>query len=353
MKCKNCGKRIRKKELFCNSCGFYNGDSNNISWNDGGDLLRDDKTPVVEKKEEKVIVKEEKPRYEDEDILEGYIGEDYKSISNSIFNIWAFLLSWVYFIYRKLYIIGYVGLFITLLMVIFLRRFLFIYLGVIMITSGFVFNPIYIMLAKTKIGIIKDQNQDSDRFTIINIAMEKGGTNLVIALISYLVFLVIVFFSVVSFSYNKNHNANFWQENSENQANCISIIKTAYNNLEEEYDLGSVSDAACKVLVSTTKEYEVYLRTIKDDKFIYSLYTTENNLLKYENNTERYNELETKKVNGTITPEENDLYNAIRNIESNYQDISIQSAKEEELIAKKQNKSERTNFIFSKEEIIR
>ena len=48
MKCKNCGKRIRKKELFCNSCGFYNGDSNNISWNDGGDLLRDDKTAVVE-----------------------------------------------------------------------------------------------------------------------------------------------------------------------------------------------------------------------------------------------------------------------------------------------------------------
>ena len=40
-------------------------------------------------------------------------------------------------------------------------------------------------------------------------------------------------------------------------------------------------------------------------------------------------------------------------IENNYSDISKQSKAEDELIKKKKNKSEKLNFVFSKEEIIR
>ena len=367
MKCKNCGKRLRSKEMFCSSCGFYNGNSNNVSWESEGNLLEEEQQEVKEENYEEIKevnevkeVKEEKtsPKedfyYENEPLLESFIGEDYKSISKNIFNVWAFLLSWIYFIYRKLYIIGGIGLLLTLIIIVLLRNSLFfIYLGIAMIACGFAFNPIYIMIAKKKIEKLKEENQDTDNYTLSNMAMEKGGVNLLVALGSYLVFLIILFFILVPLRYNKDHNTNFWQENSENQATCISLIKTAYNNSDQEYDLGDITEAACKVIKTTGKEYEIYLKTVKDRQYIYSLYKTENNYLKYENNTELYNELLKKKTNGTITQEERELYDKISNIESDYQDIYNQSSKEAKLIKEKRNKSERTSFVFSKEEIIR
>lgn len=355
MKCRNCGKRIKKQELFCNSCGYYNGDSTAISWDDERDLLAEEKKEN-QKKEEKTIEKKEEQEefaYENEDLLEDFIGEDYKTIKNKKFNIWAFLLSWIYFIYRKLFITGSIGLLLTALVLLFIRNFLIVFLIISMIACGFAFNPVYIVIAKKKIEKMIEDNPEEDRYTLSNLAMEKGRVSLILALVFYVIFLVIIFFAMVPFNINRTHNTNYWKENSENQANCISLIKTAYNAIEEESDLGDVSEAACKVVKTTEKNYEIYLKTVKDNKFIYSYYKTENNYLKFVNNTERYNELEKNNANGTITEVDKELYNTIKIIESNYQDIFNQSKKEVDLIVEKKNTSERTNYIFSREEIIR
>ena len=173
MKCKNCGKRIKKNELFCSSCGYYNGDATAVSWDEEADLLEEEKEKEqrveeqiekVEEKEEIYIPEKEKKRkklkkekeeeefvYENEDLLEDFIGEDYKTIKTKPFNIWACLLSWVYFVYRKLFIIGGIGLLLTALIIIFLRKLLIVYMILVMIGCGFAFNPIYIIIAKKKI----------------------------------------------------------------------------------------------------------------------------------------------------------------------------------------------------------
>ncbi len=351
MKCKNCGKRIKKQELFCHSCGYYNGDSTNVSWDNEADLLAEDKKEEQKPKEKNE--ESEEFAYENEDLLEAFIGDDYKAIKNSKFNIWAFLLSWVYFIYRKLLIIGSVGLLIAGLIIVFIRSLLIVYLIISMIACGFAFNPIYINIAKKKIEKMINDNPDEDRYTLSNLAMEKGGESIIYALVFYAIFLIIIFFALVPFNINKNHNTNYWKENSENQANCISLIKTAYNTIEEENDLGDITEAACKVEKTTEKNYEVYLKTVKDDNTIYSYYKTENKYLRFINNTERYIELEKSNANGTITEADKELYNIIKSIESNYQDIFNQSKKEVQLIADKENTSERTNYIFTREEIIR
>lgn len=351
MKCKNCGKRIKKQELFCHSCGYYNGDSTNVSWDNEADLFAEDKKEEQEPTEKNE--ESEEFAYENEDLLEAFIGDDYKTIKNSKFNIWAFLLSWVYFIYRKLLIIGSVGLLIAGLIIVFIRSLLIVYLIISMIACGFAFNPIYINIAKKKIEKMINDNPDEDRYTLANLAMEKGGESIIYALIFYAIFLIIIFFALVPFNINKNHNTNYWKENSENQANCISLIKTAYNTIEEETDLGDITEAACKVEKTTEKNYEVYLKTVKDDNTIYSYYKTENKYLRFINNTERYIELEKSNANGTITEADKELYNIIKSIESNYQDIFNQSKKEVQLIADKENTSERTNYIFTREEIIR
>ena len=86
MKCKNCGKRIKKQELFCPSCGYYNGDATAVSWDDDQDLLAEEikeEMPLKEEKEnpnEDNNEKEENIKeefvYENEDLLEDFIGED-------------------------------------------------------------------------------------------------------------------------------------------------------------------------------------------------------------------------------------------------------------------------------------
>ena len=50
---------------------------------------------------------------------------------------------------------------------------------------------------------------------------------------------------------------------------------------------------------------------------------------------------------------EQDLLNSLKQIENNYSDISKQSKLEDELIDKKKNKSEKLNFVFTQEEVIR
>ena len=35
-------KKNKKQELFCNSCGYYNGDSTAVSWDNEADLLAEE-----------------------------------------------------------------------------------------------------------------------------------------------------------------------------------------------------------------------------------------------------------------------------------------------------------------------
>lgn len=385
MKCPKCGKRLRNNEKFCTVCGYFVGDISPDDLEQEEQEERKEKKVKEELQEERILSEtlNEKTRqettddnldddfqentefqvkdssgtrkneysYENEDLLEAYIGEDYKLIKNSIFNFWAFLLNWMYLLYRKLYITGAIGLIVTWLVVMFLRKYFLIYLGIIMIVLGFGFNPYYIMVAKKRVEKIKDNTESNDRFELANTCKEKGGVNVLLALIVYFVFLVIVFFSIISFTINKNHNTKFWKENSENLASCTSIVKTAYTNIEETKDRGELKDAVCKVLKN--KEYEVYVKTELDGKTIYSYYSTENGYVSYKENTLQMNELEIQRGNGTINQENKDILTRLKKIETTYQDTYMKAQKEEDLIKRKKNTEARTSFIFTTEEIIR
>ena len=83
---------MRKEERFCESCGYYNGEKDNSSWDDNYDdhNLFDDYE--VEEKEEgneefeefnlkdSSGTKKNEFSYENEDLLEAFIGEDYKPL---------------------------------------------------------------------------------------------------------------------------------------------------------------------------------------------------------------------------------------------------------------------------------
>ena len=388
MKCVKCGKRLKNNEKFCTYCGYYNDESETKNWsttNDEDDLLEEnwydeeiddeDDDVVLEpvkkekkKKEKKEKIKKEKPVKEEKEIkeikikednevydqnekyIEAYIGEDYKLIKKSPFNIWAFLLNWMYFLYRKLYITGVVGLVITALVAFFLTKYFLIYMVVTLLVIGFGFNFYYVYIIKRRVNKILVDYEGSDSFSLEKMCKEFGGVNVMISLIIYLVFLIVIILSITKPTFNTSHNGKFFKENSENEANCSSLIRLTFQEEKTNYD--KVEEAVCKVN-KNKKNYELYLKTTKNKKTVYVYYETKNDYIVFKNNTEYLYILKNKKANKTITEEETKLLSDIKAISTNYKKIHDKAIEEDKLIKNKTNREEELNYIIDYQEIIR
>ena len=391
MKCVKCGKRLKNNEKFCTYCGYYNDTKNDANWNEetsDENLLEEnwyddeqevnDEEDTVElepvKKEKKKKRKEEKPKKEkpkkvkeekvkeikikednivydqNEKYIEAYIGEDYKIIKKRPFNIWAFLLNWMYLLYRKLYITGAIGLMITTFVAFFLTKYFLIYLLVVVILLGFGFNPCYIFIVKRKVNKILEDYEGTDSFSLEKMCSEFGGVNVPIALIIYLTFLIVIVICILKPTINQTHNTKFWKENSENKANCTSMIKLVYE--EEKSNYNKIEEAICKINKSND-EYEFYVKADKDGKIIYVYYKTEKEYLVYQTNTELLDRLEEKKKMQEITQEEENYMQSAKALITNYENSYNKSKEEDKLIKAKKDKTEKINFIFDHEEMIR
>lgn len=396
MKCANCGKKLKSNEKFCTYCGYYNDNENEETFSKElpeedlieenwyeEELTNDEETEEVElepvkkekkkkeKKPKEEKIKVEKPKKEkkektkpeikeikiketnevydkNERYIEAYIGEDYKLIKRSPFNIWAFLLNWMYLLYRKLYITGVIGLVITAVVAFFFTKYFLIYFLVSIVVLGFVFNPYYIYIVKGKVNKILEEYEGTDSFSLEKMCNEFGGVNVPIALIIYLTFLIVIVLSILKPTVNTAHNSRFWKENSENEANCLSLVKLIYQKSNSQ----KISEALCKVN-KNNKNYDLYIKINKNNKVIYEYYTTENDYIVYKNNTEALEILTKKKQENKISVDEEKTLSEIKLIINNYEIIHNKSIEEDKLIEKKRNKEEKLNYIIEYEKIIR
>lgn len=192
MVCKKCGKRLKEGEMFCTVCGYFN-DPNDISNYDDNkkeNFTNDDEVDLLKEDEESVndgieiqafstdtTTDDTKKTgffdFQDDRFLEAYIGEDYKVVARKKINIYALLLSWIYFLYRKLYITGIIGLIITGIFIKFFTKYLIVFIIVSMIFSGLLFNPIYIAVAKQRVLKIKKEEEYSDDFATEQVCAKK------------------------------------------------------------------------------------------------------------------------------------------------------------------------------------
>ena len=169
------------------------------------------------------------------------------------------------------------------------------------------------------------------------------------ALIIYFIFLVVIVLSIVKPSFEVQRNSAFWKENSENEANCTSLVKLIYQETKTNQ---KIDEALCKIN-KTNKNYDVYLKTSKDDKVIYVYYTTEKDYIVYKNSTDSIDSFIKKQEENKLTPEETTNLNDMKLIISNYESIRNKSLEEDKLIEANKNKEEKLNYIFKREEIIR
>lgn len=369
MRCRNCGKKLREKEKFCTVCGYYNDGKDDDFQVDGvlfdNDLDLSDDSEIEENNElddtgefdlkaNASGTRDNEFYYKDEKFLEAFIGEDYKLIKKSPFNIYAFLLNWMYVLYRKMYVIGIVGMLITGIIILLQPKFLIIYLLFVMLILGLSFNKVYILISKIKVERIVNKNAGTDNFMMENICKKKGGVKVSYALLIYFIFLILVFFGLFTVSYNSNHNEKFWKENSENRATCSSLLKIANRDLESNEISGTLKEGICVVYKTISgKDYDVYLKINDNSKTFYLYYKTEKEYLVYNNTTSDLRDLEAKSLNKTITEDEKKELSAKKNIEEAYFNATKKSTDEDLQIKNKTNDTEKKNYIFSSSEITR
>lgn len=386
MVCGKCGKKLNKDENFCSVCGYYNDpenetleeenesldedffdevkeedeiDENEFDEVDGSNLINamniPDNNEINEFNTSNTPKKKKITTFKDDRLIEAFTGEDYKWIIRRPVNIYAFFLSWIYFLYRKMYIIGITGLVITGLVCRFLTSYIIPYAILVMVLSGLLFNPIYRLYANIRIKIIKKHNYGTDDFTLEQICSEKGGTNLILTLIIFFIFLLIMIRSYYSFSIN-TENTKFWTENSENKANCTSIARSNYRLLSDEEASGILEDSVCNVRkTNSTKSYDVYLKITNKEKNTFRIiyFKDEKESVSIEGAKTNLEELQEKNKNSTISEEELQVLNRTLEIRKEYSKIYDASKEEDLLIKKRKNKSEKTDFIITKDEIQR
>lgn len=361
MVCKKCGNKLKPNVKYCLECGELNDETlDDEEYNEE----YEDMPPLDEVYEEVDFSDDEDDEQEiensdgeiyDNDIslssplVEAYIGKDYKSISTNIMNIFAIFLSWIYFIYKKMYIIGILGFLLTGFVYKYCYDFLIIYIIIVMVGSGMLFNTIYLHVVKRRVNRLKKRRSSLKEQK--ELCKRKGGTNLFLPLFSFallLVYIVLNSFEVVDITKDK-----FYEQNTNNQANCKSIAKQAYTVLETNEIKGNIVGVACNITIEDdTKVYNLYFKMREKliEKYLYVEY--KDTVLNLKGNTEVIDMLNEKEDDETISDNEKNILKISKTLKTKYKTISDDSEYEKRIADIGTNTKERENYMLTKNDII-
>ena len=157
----------------------------------------------------------------EEKMLIAFIGYNYAKIKEKKFSIQALFLSWIYTLYRKVYIPSIIGM-VVIAILGFLPSAIYTILAfTFAIILGINFNRWYILFAQKQVQKIKVANPNISENELINICKKKGGTNIWLAIVIYLIF------AIISSALNPNvanldnfkQNANLKEEQEDSNSN--------------------------------------------------------------------------------------------------------------------------------------
>ena len=359
MVCKNCGNSLREGEKFCTNCGTYN-DPDDVEMEDNSYTSIDEFStqakikPKKEKKKKekkpKTVVEEYNPN--EDPLVAAYVGEDYKWVVQRPFNIYALLLSWIYFLYRKLYLIGILGLVLLGLIIKLLPIILIPYIVLSMVFSGLFFNKIYLDIVEKKVQKIESNSKALDN--VEEICKKKGGVNVWLPLLIFFIFLVIMLASYVNIgAFNPTVTGRYASENSTNLANCKSLCKQIYRGLDDKQKTGILEEMSCEIELKTPKIYNIYIKINSGSKFRYLYY--KNDATGYYNlsgDTDNIEMLEDTLKTYGLSDGDKEFLAASKELDKRMQKIQEESEYEDKLIKKNAASQEKLHYVFTKDDIL-
>ena len=381
MRCKKCGNKLMSNESFCTVCGNFNDEELSLENDDLGKYGQDIEVEEVDEEdfdeksnsEDEIEVlddnyeeiddstfdmdddeefEEERKVYTVDQYARAYIGEDYDWIVEKPINVYALLLSWMYFVYRKLYLIGIAGLVLTGLIIHTSTLVLVPYIVIVMILSGLYFNRIYLWVINGRVSRIKDTYMDLDGDEVKEICRRKGGVSVLKALIVFFIFLCVMILSFVTIR-QAVPKGKFFEENSKNKANCKLTSKQAYNIMKENKIGDDVEKFVCEVVKKDGKQYDIYVK-YKEEKTIYYLYfKNEKKKLVLKANTQDIEELEKHKEDTGLIEEEEKMLEESKKLPSVIAELESNSRLEAQKEEAKTDTQERLHYVFTKDDVLK
>lgn len=355
MECRKCGKILSEQERFCTYCGYYSDPNEEEDETEGfsAETIENDRHAVtVTHAEKKENIEVEKVVYENTDnirprCLRVYLSADYKVVNAGGFNLCALLFSWIYFIYKKMYIIGIPGLLLAGLLILVQPVILIIYAALSMVLSGIFFNKIYLWFAKKKIDKILSNNNPEEA---LRIARKAGKDNVLITLGIYFIFLAIIIVLYFTKGTLGSGGDKYWKVNKNNRNTCLKMIDAAKRNSSTSA-IAFILEGGCIVLDSANSKYQVYLKFDKGDKIIIEQYSTDPQKMYLDGSTDLLTDYERRKSD--LTDSELKYYQDMLAIQANYSKLQNQAKVEDAAIANKTNAAPKAYFLIPQEEVNR
>lgn len=364
MICRSCGNTLKENEKFCTLCGTYNDPSlppeeNDFSLPKKEMRLKKSKEEPIQQDDsfsnqepinsQPIVEEEESYMSKDDPAMVAYIGEDYKWIAERPFNIYALLLSWIYFLYRKLYLVGIIGLVVTGIIIKFASFLLIPYIILSMVGCGLFFNKFYLDTVEKKVNRIKDNANEMDNVELI--CKKKGGVNVIVPLIIFLLFLAIMLLS--NFKLNLDtREPNYWEDTSTNLANCKSICRKIHEQMQTPEN--EIEAMGCEVVTNSkgSKIYNIYIKSNSNGKDIYVLYENDpNGYMEQKGDSDRVKELEASQKEKELSEDEKEFLETSKNLRDDFTNLKNDSIYEDEQIKEYKNTKAKTHFVFSKEDL--
>lgn len=182
MNCPNCGANYNEKDVFCGHCGTkIKGKENN-----------DNET------KEEVVINNNNVFNSDQDLIDAFIGNNAEKIKHNSFSVCTFVFRGVYFMYRKMYLYGFLWLVGIPLVFMFLPGIGILLPLISAIVLGIKFKDIYLGFVKEKVNEIKRLNPNKKHAELVEICRKQGGTNIIPVIIigafdALIIFLLIIF----------------------------------------------------------------------------------------------------------------------------------------------------------------
>lgn len=169
-----------------------------------------------------------------DELLEEFIGKNYKKISKRKFNLAAFFLGSIYLFYRKMILLGIlVGILSIILNIIGLLInpiLIFILSLALSLILCFMFNKLYIDNAKKSIDKIKKRNTNKSISELKEICKKNGGTSITFAIIFSIIVGIISSSIYVLIIPKIAPNLNNTFNNTENNSSSEEIIQEDNQN---------------------------------------------------------------------------------------------------------------------------
>lgn len=347
MECKKCGKILSEQEKFCTYCGYYNDPNEEDDINEG--FIEDKKSVTKTHSYSKDNIEIEDVVYEETDQLKAkclrvYLTSDFKTVSEGVFNLYAMLFSWIYFIYKKMYIIGIPGLLVAGILVLLQPVVLIIFAFLSMVLSGVFFNKLYLWYANKKIDKIIDKNNPNDA---IRVSKKAGKDNVLVTLGIYFIFLILI---IVLYFYKGTFGSGgdkYWKENKNNKNTCLQMIDAAKRNSKSS-SVAFLVEAGCVVINSNTSNFQVYLQFDKGNKTIIEQYSTDAQKMYLDGSTDLLTDYESRK--SSLVDSELKYYQEMLEIQANYSKLAREAKIEDEAIKSKINQRPKTYFLITEVE---